>query len=322
MSLLLVTGGAGFVMAHVVRQWLDADTGHRALVLDIAPPDAAARGFLGERAGFVQGSVTDPELWEALPRGITHVVHGAAVTSIAARVAASGIAGALGPVETNITGTLRALAFAERLGGLRRFVNVSSGAVYARSAPVDPVPEDGFVGPEGWYSASKYGGEMMASAAAAEGMPVLSVRLSGVFGPLDRETGARAVHCPPKQLAHAARAGRRMRLAGLAGGGDHIHAGDVAAAILGLLACARPRHAIYNIAHGRFTTLGALAAMVPGLDWEEVAEGADLAGDPALTTARWGAYDISRIAAETGWRPRPLEAAIADYCDWLRDHEW
>jgi hypothetical protein len=31
---------------------------------------------------------------------------------------------------------------------------------------------------------------------------------------------------------------------------------------------------------------------------------------------RWGAYDISRLAA-LGWRPRPLRDALHAYLDWL-----
>jgi UDP-glucose 4-epimerase len=154
-------------------------------------------------------------------------------------------------------------------------------------------------------------------------VPAVSVRLSGVFGPLDRTTGARAVDCLPKRLVHAAREARKLRLSGLTGGGDFIHAGDIAAGMLALLGCAELRHPVYNIAHGRFTTLAALARMVPGLDWEEAGPGeADIAADPALTAGRWGAYDISRIVAETGWHPRPLEAAIADYAGWLKAHRW
>jgi hypothetical protein len=31
----------------------------------------------------------------------------------------------------------------------------------------------------------------------------------------------------------------------------------------------------------------------------------------------WGAYDISRITVETGWRPRPVREALHAYMDWL-----
>jgi UDP-glucose 4-epimerase len=31
----------------------------------------------------------------------------------------------------------------------------------------------------------------------------------------------------------------------------------------------------------------------------------------------WGAYDVSRIAAETGWKPRPVREALHAYMDWI-----
>jgi nucleoside-diphosphate-sugar epimerase len=31
----------------------------------------------------------------------------------------------------------------------------------------------------------------------------------------------------------------------------------------------------------------------------------------------WGAYDISRITADTGWTPRPTREAFHGYMDWI-----
>ncbi len=327
MSTLLVTGGGGFVMSHVARQWIEAGRDNRTIVLDAAPLDDDARSFLdSERIVALQGDVTDSATWETIPeaQSITHMVHGAAVTSVQRHVDTAGIAGALPALNANIMGVAEAIAFAARLPALKRFINVSSGSVYAddgRQAPNQPLPEDGAVHADGWYALSKLSGELITTQAAASGLPALSVRLSGVYGPMDRTTPARAVDCIPRQLVHAARDSRMLRLAGLDGGGDFLHAGDVASAILALLACDIPRHPVYNIAYGAFTTLRELADMVPGLHWEEASpELADIAADPAFTTGRWGAYDISRLIADTGWRPRSLTEAIADYSDWLTVH--
>lgn len=110
MSTLLVTGGGGFVMSHLVRQWVDTAPQNRALVLDAAPLDNDARQFLsGERIHFTQGSVTDRAAWDALPQlqSITHLVHGAAVTSIQRHVTAHGLQGALPALSVNIMGGRR-----------------------------------------------------------------------------------------------------------------------------------------------------------------------------------------------------------------------
>jgi UDP-glucose 4-epimerase len=44
---------------------------------------------------------------------------------------------------------------------------------------------------------------------------------------------------------------------------------------------------------------------------------ADIVQDPNLRDGMWGAYDISRLTAETGWRPRPMRAALHAYMDWI-----
>ena len=141
---------------------------------------------------------------------------------------------------------------------------------------------------------------LTAQAKADTGLPALSVRMSGVYGPLDRTTPSRDVDCAPKKILHLLRDGAEIRVSGLDAVGDYIHAGDVAQAIAGLLICARPRHPVYNIALGEFVTLRELLAIVarinPSFQFRETpAEDADIAGNPSLTHGRWGAYDLSLI---------------------------
>ncbi len=342
MGTLLVTGGGGFVMSHLVRHWTELGPGNRTVVLDAFDPDAAARGFFapaGERIRFLKGDVADASVWERLDaqvRGlpaITHVVHGAAVTSVERLRRAGGLRGVVPAIATNVMGTAHALGFAEALPGLERFVCVSSGSVYdphRRPVPGQPQPEDGGVGPIGFYPVSKLIGELLTGEAAGMngaggGLPALSVRLSGVYGPLDRRTESRDVDCAPKRILHLLRAGSPVRVSGLDAIGDYVHAGDVARGIAALLTCPAPRHPVYNIAQGEAVSLRDLLARVEEIDpalriVEAPPEEADLVGDPTLMGGRWGAYDISRIAAETGWRPRPLADGLRDYRDWLRDH--
>ena len=107
--------------------------------------------------------------------------------------------------------------------------------------------------------------------------------------------------------------------------GDWIHSGDVGRAICALLRAPALNHAMYNIAYGEAVSLEDLAdqvaAVVPGSGWSHTADaaGADVSGNPARLTGAWGAYDTSRLRADTPWRPRPLKDALADYAAWLRD---
>jgi nucleoside-diphosphate-sugar epimerase len=153
------------------------------------------------------------------------------------------------------------------------------------------------------------------------------VRFSSVYGPMDRATPSRAVDCAPKRMLHLRRAGEDVRISGAAAMGDYIHAADVATAVIALLTCTRPRHPVYNIALGEFVTLlglaEAVAAAVPEFRFAEAApEQAHIQGDPARLNGAWGGYDISRMVADTGWRPRALGEALADYSDWLTGNQW
>ena len=62
MASCLVTGGAGFIGAHVTRELLDG--GHAVVVLDDL--SGGFRDNVDPRARFVQGSVCDHELVDAL----------------------------------------------------------------------------------------------------------------------------------------------------------------------------------------------------------------------------------------------------------------
>jgi nucleoside-diphosphate-sugar epimerase len=329
---LLATGATGLVMSHVVRCWLDAHPEGRAVAVDLNPPDAAVSAFFQPVSARLEprvGDVRDADFWDGIARdfAVSHLVHGAAVTSINRMTiqedGSPDLAGALPALDVNIMGTLRVLAWAARQPNLQRCVTVSSGSVYGPEGP-SPLPEDVAVEPDGLYGISKYVGELYTGQAARQfALPALAVRLSGVYGPLDRDTGVRAVTSVPGTLLRTALAGEELRLSGLEARGDYIQAGDVGRAIVALLDCASPSHEIYNIAYGETASLRELAELVtrlvPGAAWRDSEpEEAHLSLDAHPAGGRWGAYDISRLRDDCGWRPRPLEEALAEYRDWLR----
>lgn len=339
MTTLLVTGGGGFVMAHVLRHWLEADAGHRAVCLDAVPLDAAAAAFLAPVRGrleVVQGDVAAAETWSALPDDIVHVVHGAAMTPHA-HVDADGMRrepereASLRVIETNILGTARALDWARGLPGLGRFVHVSTGSVYLDDVPAQrtrpfALPEDGYLGPRGLYDITKLSSELIVRRLAElHGVSAVSVRLSNVFGPLDRPTPFRNVRNPANVIAHAAAEGRSVTVVDPDVPGDYIYAPDVAEAIRLLLAApgSALAHDVYNIAYGAPALVRDLLAFArqasPGLAVAVAPpDRADIALDMGRSTGRWGAYDIGRATRDFGWRPRPLAESMARYIAWLR----
>ena len=334
---LLVTGATGFVMSVLGRHWLEADSSERLVVLDASPPDAAAARYfepVADRVDIVVGDVTRPDAWHhaLAAHDISHVVHGATVTPLSRGTLAEA---RLEPearspariIDVNVMGTVAMLEWARTRPSLARFVYVSSGAVYRNHGPDrpgEPLPEDGYVMPRRLYGISKMTSELIAERyAELFGLSIASVRPSSVFGTMDRATASRNFRHVPNRIAHLAVEGRPcVRVNTLAAVGDYIHAEDVARAITALLKASTLRYAAYNIAAGATASIGDLvgwaAEKCPGFSAEVCADAdADIVQDPALKDGMWGAYDISRLTAETGWRPRPVRDSLHDYMDWI-----
>jgi UDP-glucose 4-epimerase len=140
---------------------------------------------------------------------------------------------------------------------------------------------------------------------------------------MDRVTASRNFRHVPNRIAHMALDGVEcVRVNTLDAVGDYIHVEDVASAIVSLLRTPHLRYSAYNIACGVTASIrdmvGWAAEKVPGFRAEIVPpEQADIVQDPARSDGMWGAYDVSRIGAETGWKPRPMREALHAYMDWI-----
>jgi len=334
---LLVTGATGFAMSVLAHHWLESDPAARLVVLDASPLDAAAERYFApfmKRLVVIVADVTQPETWRASLAGhrITHIVHGAAITPISRGTVAEAKREpeAENPariIDVNVMGTLAMLEWARTLTNLERFIYVSSGGVYKHHGPDrpgEPLPEDGYVMPRRLYGISKLASELITERYGdLFGLPTASVRPSSVYGPMDRVTASRNFRHVPNRIAHMALDGVKcVRVNTLDAVGDYIYVEDVADAIVSLLRAPQLRHSAYNIACGVTASIrdmvGWAAEKVPGFRAEIVpAEEADIVQDPSLRDGMWGAYDISRIRAETGWKPRPMRAALHAYMDWI-----
>jgi UDP-glucose 4-epimerase len=337
---LLVTGAAGFVMSVLAREWLERDSRARVVILDRSPLDAAAQKWFAPVMDRVQPIVTDildAERWapQLDDLGISSVVHGATITPISrgSALEASREPEAEDPariVEVNLMGTVKILEWARRARGLKRLLYVSSGSVYRNHGPdwaPEPLPEDGYVGPLKLYGVSKFASEMIVNRYAdLFRLSAASVRLASVYGPMDRATESRNFRHVPHRVAHMALSGEVIRPTNLEAVGDYIHAADVARAILALLDAPSLRYRAYNIATGETVSIGQFIdwarEKAPALRCEVTPfESCNIDQDPRLSTGMWGAYDISRIVAETGWRPRPVREAFLSYIDWIAANE-
>jgi nucleoside-diphosphate-sugar epimerase len=337
---VLVTGGNGFVMSNFTLHWVESDPSERVIVLDSAAPDQAARKFfspVADRIRWIEASILEPRLWtgQIASDEITQIVHGATLTPHPYRAddGSTRDPEREGPrriLDVNIMGTAELLEWARSLGNLRRFLYVSTGSVYGDSGPEKenaPLPEEGYVDPTTLYGISKYASELIVRRyGRLFGLPVVSVRLSSVYGPMDRETSSRHVRCVPWLVTHLALSGEELRISAHDGVGDWIHAADVAEAIARLLRARSLRHPVYNVAHGRAETIQTLvditAEKVAFTSRASSKEEANVVCDPDRRRGQWGAYDISRLRDELGWTPAPLRQRMHDYIDWLRQNEF
>jgi UDP-glucose 4-epimerase len=333
---LLITGGTGFAMSVLALEWLESNPEAHAIILDAAPLDAAAARYfapVADRLEVIVADIRNPAAWQAALSAakISHIVHGATITPISnASPLRRQEPEAVEPariVDVNIMGTVAILEWARAHAPLERFIYVSSGAVYLNhgpNRPGEPLPEDGYVMPRRLYGISKLASELITERyGELFALSTASVRPASVYGPMDRVTASRNFAHMPKCVATMALDGARsVRVNTVDAIGDYINAEDLAHGIIALLKAPTLKFCAYNIASGVAATVGDLvrwaAEKVPGFHAEVVdAAEADIVRDASLSEGMWGAYDISRIRAETGWRPRPVREAFHAYMDWI-----
>jgi dihydroflavonol-4-reductase len=172
----LVTGGTGFVGAHVVRALLAGGRDVRCLVRRESRRD----NLEGLAVDIAFGDVTDRRSVARVLSGVETLYHCAADYRLWAR----------NPAElsrVNVGGTQNVLAAAAEAGVAKVVYTSSVGALGLASngSPADettPVTRDEVVGR---YKKSKYDAERVAEAWAGRGLPVVIVNPSTPVGELD-----------------------------------------------------------------------------------------------------------------------------------------
>ncbi len=170
----LVTGGAGYIGAHVVRSLGEA--GMPAVVLDDL--SSGFSGFVPEDVPLVKATLLDPLAVEETLRahGVVGVIHVAAF-----KYAGVSVGRPLHTYEQNVTATttlLRAMLNC----GVDKLVFSSSAAIYG-TPDVDVVTEQTATSPESPYGESKLIGEwLLRDVATAHGLTHTSLRYFNVVG--------------------------------------------------------------------------------------------------------------------------------------------
>ncbi len=175
---VLVTGGAGFIGSHLVRQL--AQQGQRVIVVDDL--SSGKKEYLPAEAVFYQVDVRHGKhLSDIFEKEKPNVVY-----HFAARpLVEDAYKNPLDAIETNIMGTVNILEACRKQGNLESIVVVSSDKAYGKSEQL-PYHENSPLKGDHPYDVSKSSADLIAQTyAKTYGLPVLITRFSNVYGPGD-----------------------------------------------------------------------------------------------------------------------------------------
>ena len=319
---ILIFGGAGFVGINIASALLARR--HTVTLFDRgALPRAAVKAFagFGGTLDVIEGDITDSHAIEAtIARGFDAIILGAAITAGPSREADD----PQSILHVNLLAQVPVLMAAHR-HRVGRVINLSSGSAFGAAAFRHALLDEALpCEPVSLYAITKFASERVAARLADLWQAdIISVRLSGVFGPWERLTGVRDTPSPQMQIVAALRQ-RKEAVLPRPGVRDWIYAPDVAEAIAVLVEAPKPKHGLYNISTGNeWTALQwgrRLADLNPGFVCRLVhpgeASNVDLHSD-----ADRAPLSITRMAEEFGWHARfGCADSAADLNEWWMRH--
>lgn len=333
--MILVTGGAGFIGANFVLDWL-AQCDEPVLNLDKLTYAGNLDNLASLRGDalhiFVEGDIGDSALVSRLllehqPRAI---INFAAESHVDRSI--------LGPgdfIQTNVVGTFGLLeavrahwaAMPEAERSDFRFLHVSTDEVYGSLAPYEPAfTENHRYEPNSPYSASKAASDHLVRAYHhTYGLPVLTTNCSNNYGPF---------HFPEKLIPlciHNALAGKPLPIYG---DGrqirDWLYVKDHCAAIRRVLAAGKIGE-VYNVGgwneKANIDVVNTLCQILdeeqPRVDGRSYTEQITFVEDRLGHDRRY-AIDATKIERDLGWKPADtFETGIRKTVRWYLEHpEW
>jgi len=327
--MIFVTGGAGFIGANFVLDWIAA-TGEPVVNLD----KLTYAGNLGNlaalrddpRHAFVRGDIGDRALVTSLlerhaPRAIVNFAAESHVDR--------SIHGPAAFIETNVVATFALIDTVKRWWAARpdaergafRFLHVSTDEVFGSLAADAPAfCETTAYAPNSPYSASKAASDHLVRAYHhTYGLPVLTTNCSNNYGPRqfpEKLSPLMIVNAMAGKPLPVYGDGRNVR--------DWLYVGDHCTAIRSVLAQGTPG-ATYNVGgNAEMTNLDVVHTICRVLG--ELAPGRDYAGLVTFVRDRPGhdrryAIDSRRIRGDLGWAPaETFESGMRRTIAWYLDN--
>lgn len=252
-TLVLVTGGAGFIGSHVCEGLVDR--GFRVRVLDdFSTGNAANLARIWRDIEVIEGSLESPCAVGRAVTGASAIVHLAARSSVAESLGARELY-----ERVNIAGTCTLFAAATAARVQRVVFAASSSAYGDHAAPHEESMEPRPMSP---YAATKVAGErMVRELAAAGGVDAVSLRFFNVYGARQDPNSAYAAVIA--RFMSRIAAGQPVAVFG---DGlqtrDFVHVTDTARAVIAAIDAAHPLGgAVANIGTGRAVSVLTLARL-------------------------------------------------------------
>ncbi|MBC3808815.1 dTDP-glucose 4,6-dehydratase [Undibacterium seohonense] len=330
--MILVTGGAGFIGANFILDWL---TQSDEVVINLDKLTYA--GNLNnlsslnndDRHLFVHADINERDILEQVlqkhkPRAVLHFAAESHVDR--------SIHGPAAFIETNVNGTFSLLesvraywqALPEQEKNAFRFLHVSTDEVYGSLEANDPpFTETTAYAPNSPYSASKAASDHLVRAYHhTYGLPTLTTNCSNNYGPL---------HFPEKLIPLVITNARAGKVLPIYGDGsqvrDWLYVSDHCAAIRRVLEAGQPG-ATYNIGgwnektnlnvvHSICDLLDELQPKVAGNYRDQIRHVKDRPGHDKRY-----AIDARKIERELGWKPaESFETGLRKTVSWYLDND-
>lgn len=307
----LITGGAGYIGAHVVRVFRDA--GIDVVVLDDL--SAGVRERVPRDVPFYEGSVLDPSLLDHIlvAHSVVGVVHLAGRKSVPESVLKPALY-----ARVNVEGT-QVLLDACLRSGVGNFVFSSSAAVYGMVDSPAPITEDAPVAPINPYGETKLDAERLLEKATTTGtMQAIAFRYFNVGGAATRELedvhGGNLIPILYRALESGAPVGVFGTTLDTRDGScirDYVHVQDIAEAHLAaaryLMNEPRQAYEVLNLGTGNGSTVLEVIDAVSSAEGQAVpwVAAEPRPGDPVASTC-----DSSRAGDRLGWRATRTLAQI------------
>ena len=300
MTKVLVTGGAGYIGAHVAAELLNE--GYSVRIYDDFSNGLHKR-VDGKFRDIVEGDILDREKLLQAMQGVDAVIHLAAKKAVE-----ESVKNPLKYYENNVGGTLNLLA-AMSAKGVKTIVFSSSAAVYSPNDK-DAVEETDPTVPLSPYGATKLlSEELISSVGNAEKISHVSLRYFNVVGSATPEFGDNSKDNLVPKVFLALKNGKRPEIYGsdypTPDGTcirDYIHVHDLAKAHVAALKRAESgfTSAIYNVGSGKGYSVREMMNQISQTLGKDInpQESPARAGDSPKLIA-----SIKKIEQELGWKP-------------------